>query len=108
MELGNLARSRILASEDSIAGPDQKAVHYKQTILDKFKSIAPAAVSEKGYGIRKQKSVVSKYDAAAAEIQKFRASLHFISAKNPTRVTEDEILSMVIAENLGKPDVLSY
>ena len=88
-EIGHLARSWFFASEDAIAGIDQTAARFKQTMFDKFKSFAPATGSEKGYGSRTPKSVASKFDEVPADVQKFRASLSFIRAAHPTGVTED-------------------
>lgn len=44
----------------------------------------------------------------AADIQKFRASLLFIGAGNPTEVTEDEITSMATAKHFRNRDAMSY
>lgn len=78
------------------------------SMFEKFKSLAPIDINQKKYGGRVMRPTSAKWDLIAADFQKFRASLRFIMACNSTGVTEDQVMSMVIAKNLGKRDSMYY
>lgn len=108
VEMAHLASGWVYASEDAIAGVDQTATRFRETMFEKYKSFAPKGCSRKSYGGRSPKSVRAKFNEVATDIQKFREALRCIRAANPTGVTEHEVISMSIAKHLGKRSGMSY
>lgn len=102
-ECADLAQTWMVASEDPILGIDQTSHSFNTGMFDRFKSMKPITASPKQYARRGLRSTRAKWDVIARDCPKFRSSLRFIRAFNPTEVSEDQIISMAIAKHLGKP-----
>lgn len=108
VELEQLARAWVFATEDPVTGIDQTAARFKATLFTKFSSFAPADASEKVYGGRTPKSVRAKFDEVSADVQKFRGALRKVTSSFPTGCSDTEVLSMAIAIHMGKRSDMSY
>lgn len=108
VELGKFARAWLYTSEDAVTGVDKTVARFRETIFEKFKSLARPDANDRTYAARSARSVRAKFDEVAADIQKFRDALRLIRSSNPTGVTEGEIFSMEIYKHLGKRKVMSY
>lgn len=100
-ECGNLAPTWLDASEDPIVGIDQTSQWFFNGIYDNFTNLSSAGASNKQYGGRGHRATRAKWDAISSDCQKFRQALRFIRACKPTGVTEDQILSMAIANHFA-------
>lgn len=107
-ECADLARAWIGTTEDPIRGVDQTSQLFYSTMFERFCSLAPPGSSSKQYHGRQLRPVRAKWEAMAADCQKFRAALRFIRACKPTGVTEDEIMCMAVAKHLGKRTSMNY
>lgn len=107
-ECADLARAWIGTSEDPIRGVEQASSLFYSTMFERFCSLAPEGANSKQYHGRQPRPVRAKWDAMAADCQKFRSAIRFIRACKPTGVSENEIVSMAIAKHLGKRATMSY
>lgn len=77
-------------------------------MYETFCAFAPDLSNPKQYGGRDLRPARSKFDAVAADFQKFRKEMRLIRLCNQSGVTEDQIPGMVIAKNLGKRCTMAY
>lgn len=108
LELSHFARGQIYDSEDGIAVVDKTKEHFGGTTFAKYKTPGPTTGAHKSYCARYAKLVKAKFDKIAAVVKKFRKSLRFICAAQPSGVTENEVLSMEIGKHLRNRDGKSY
>lgn len=92
IEIGHLARAWLCASDDAIVGVDQTAARFRERLFDILKYFAPFQQYDldETYGGRSAKSVRSRLDDVAADVQKCRQVLRIVEDSNPTSVSEDE------------------
>lgn len=105
-----LARAWISASEDPIAGTDQTAKRFVQTVRRRFieKGPDPSDVTEGRYGYRSAISIRQHFSDLSADVQKFSLSLSKVQACNPTGVGDDGIISMAVAIHTGQTTTMDY
>lgn len=78
-----------------------------QKLFQRFTSLALARACEKAYGAWLARCIQQKFNAAAVNLQKFRASLHSIRFSSPTSVTDTELNSVTIAKPLEMSEGMS-
>lgn len=105
-----LARAWVSASEEPVAGADQKAKVFFDTMYRRFVEKAPCFgnVVEGKYGFRSSESCLKHVAELSADAQKFEVALRKVLACNPTGVNEDDILSMAVAVHMGKARTMDY
>lgn len=109
-ENGTWARAWIAASEDPVAGIDQKGKVFFNTIHRRFSEKSPASVVgvEGRYGLHSPESVRKHINNLSADAQKFKKHLRTVRLCEPTGVSEDEMLSMAVAVHIEKCTAMSY
>lgn len=105
-----LARAWISASEDPIAGVDQRGKLFNETVYRRFSERAPACFAgiEGKYGLRTPGSIRNHAGDLSADAQKFSKTLRTVRACGPTGVTENQVLSMAVAVHVGKCATMNY
>ena len=96
-EIALACRAYVSSTLNPIRGADQDFVTFNSDILAKLEAISPADCQDGTYhkiGIR-----VYSYlrDNIFPDIQKFNKALRIVYSSNPTEVTEEEKVFMVIA-----------
>lgn len=94
--------------EDAIVGIKQSVTRLCETMAMNFKRFAPADATVETYGGRALESVCAKSGKVPANIRKFRDAPLLIHWCNLTGATENELLSMAIANYLGNRNGLAY
>lgn len=105
-----LAKAWVSASEDPVAGADQKAKIFFETLHRRFGEQGPptASVVDGKYGFRTADSCRKHVAELSADAQKFGIALRKVRVCNPTGVNEDDILSMAVAVHMGKAATMDY
>lgn len=105
-----LARAWIAASEDPIAGADQKAKVFFNTLHRRFieKGPPPSKVLNGKYGFRSAESCRKHVADLSADVQKFNTALRKLRACGPTGVNEDQVLSMAVAIHMEVTNSMDY
>lgn len=109
-ENGILARARISASKDSVAGDDRKAKVLFDKMYRRFVKMGPApgAVVEGKYGYHSSESCRKHVAELSADAQKFSVALRKVSAFNPTDLNNDCIIEMDVASYTAKATKMEY
>jgi hypothetical protein len=110
LQLKHLAEAMLAASEDPIAGVDQKANVFRDTMWQFFVDRDPFPASKK-YSSRSPTAVFSQSKIVNKDILRFQSSVMFVNACKPTGgCSEDNITSLMIAHHLGMmpKDKLDY
>ena len=105
-----LARARIAASDGPIAGTDQTAKRFIQTVRLRFIEKGPETteVTDWRYGFRSALSIKQHFSDLSADVQKFRLSFAKVRASNPTGVGDDTVMSMAVAVHIGVTTCMDY
>ena len=101
-ELKHVAEAMLSASEDPIAGIDQKAETFMTKLWQEFVSKDPAPISAKKYQDRKIKAVFDKSKAMWRNVMVFHKAQMFVLACQPTGgLNDDEMFSLAVARHTG-------
>jgi hypothetical protein len=107
----HVAEAMLAASEDPIAGIDQKSEDYQLKMRKEFVGRDPQPDASKNYRKRSIAAVYKQSKLISKELQSFQAAVIFIDAFNPTgNCTDDERFSLAIArhKDLMKGSGLDY
>jgi hypothetical protein len=97
LQLKYLAEAMLAASEDPIAGVDQRASVFRDTMWQFFVDRDPSP-SLKKYSSRSATAVFSESKVVSKEILCFQASVMFVNACKPTGgCSEDNITRLMVA-----------
>lgn len=108
-ECADLVWAWIATSEDPVCGVDQTSHLFYLTMFQRYCSLMPeGGANSKQYKGHQLRPVRETWEAMTGDCQNFRSAIRFIYTCKPTGVTEDEIMSMVIAKHLGKRASMSY
>lgn len=107
-ECADVARAWIFASEDPILGTDQTSNQFYTRLFERFCEYAPTDANEKQYKSRGTKATRHKWEAIAADCQKFRSAIRAVRLFQPTGVNKEQKLSMAISIHVGKRQAPSY
>jgi hypothetical protein len=101
LQLKHLPEAMLAASEDPIAGVNQKASVFRDTMWRFFVDRDPSLSSNK-YRSRSAAAVFSQSKVVSKEILRFQASVMFVNACKPTGgCSEDNVTSLMISHHLG-------
>lgn len=101
-ELKDVAEAMLSASEDPIAGIDQKEEVFMTKLWQEFINRDPAPMSAKTYRDRRIKAVFEKSKAISKDIMVFHKAQMFVLACQPTGgLSDDEIFSLAVARHTG-------
>lgn len=101
-----MAHAWLAASEDPIAGADQKSHVFFGTIHRRFidNGPHPAYVVGGRYGFRTADRFRENFSDLSADAQTFGTSLRKVRTSNPTGVNEDGVLPMTVGVHLGRTE----
>jgi hypothetical protein len=98
----HVAEAMLAATEDPIAGIDQKADAFKQKLWEEFVSKDPSPASAKKYRDRTLSAVFLQSKAISKDIMVFQKSVLFVKACKPTgNLTDEDLMSLAVARHTG-------
>ena len=107
----HLAESWIEVSEDTnsirVRGTNRDTTDFWEEILEKFRAKAPDDALSGSYGDRGAKALRSRWqDFVSKEVNSFNKALRKIYSSNPTGVTQNEMINMAVAIQVGDVNCL--